>query len=379
MHCVWCQQNLSSIIARIVIRNFLRLVATNYYTLICVLHEIVYLDSIIFVIAYVFKISLYSIDTQHKLSMQRSISFLVQTQNAGIALNPANVGIGEQQTRICATVSNYSTALFNSQVLEYNLFTSLDAKLWRTKKNLQISGGLVFNRQDPRVYSMLIEAARVGICIGVAKHFGRSRKQYISFGSTYAYKQIKSIPWLQNLEGKYFDFDLGILYGLTISKRTSLEVGMALQHQRPRQILDLPLFSDDLLIPINTRNLHFSVLHQFSKRINCRTNLIIHDRNVQNSVTRYQIMDFGAIANFTFGNLKAKRSLRTLQLGIYARQLSHYAPYLGFAKRAHNFGLCYKIPTLPNNYHWRWLSPISNLELSYNYLVPSKKKDKKSL
>ncbi|MFM2386259.1 MAG: hypothetical protein RL660_1016 [Bacteroidota bacterium] len=258
--------------------------------------------------------------------------------------------------------------------MEYNVFTSLDAKLWRTQKNILISGGLVFNRQDPHVYYRLIEATRVGICIGVAKHFGRARKQYISFGSTYAYKQIISLLWNENLEGKYFDFDLGMQYGLTISKRTSLEVGMALQHQRPKQILDLPPFSDGLLIPINTRNLHFSVMHQFSKRISCSTNFIIHDRNVHNSVTRYQIMDFGTIANFTFGNFKAKRPLKSLQLGMYARQLSHICPYLGFGKGVHNFGLCYKIPTVRQYDQWGLLSPISNLELNYCHLLPAKRK-----
>jgi hypothetical protein len=34
---------------------------------------------------------------------------LAQTQNAGITLNPAKVGIGEHKTRISTTVSNYST------------------------------------------------------------------------------------------------------------------------------------------------------------------------------------------------------------------------------------------------------------------------------
>ncbi|MFM2386261.1 MAG: hypothetical protein RL660_1018 [Bacteroidota bacterium] len=309
------------------------------------------------------------------LPTQAQYNFFTQNLNSGITLNPAKAGVGEHNMRTTVILNSYSYGA--SDILQPCIFASLDAKLFKHKKKLQISGGCLFNKQGFFKRYGMMHIWKAGLCIGLSKKFGKRHQQFISFGSTFSLNSMElAYTWQFTQLERYCDFDLGVLYGLRLSKRTEIVISAALQHQRPKYLLQLPPFSDNIFVPINTRNAQLQVNYKPNKRILAQASIVLHAPSVFNKATSQRIAECSAIFDFSVGKQNNITPKTIVQLGLYARRQRHISPYFGFRAGTQEFGFSYDLDIAPFYQPWLSVLPISNLELSYNCLLSKKNKMK---
>ncbi|MFM2386262.1 MAG: hypothetical protein RL660_1019 [Bacteroidota bacterium] len=318
--------------------------------------------------AFFFSIGLLSIG----LHVDAQINSFTQIINTNIALNPASAGIGGHALRAVAINSPFS--VYGREGVP-NIFTSIDGKLLRLSKHISLSGGLLFELRDPLKAEDKLQINRTGMCVAIANTFGKKYKQYLSIGSTAAFKQlVLTQAWAPKYEEQFFDVDLGLQYGITINPRTNISAAVALQNIFPADAISNFVPGKYAFDITHQRfNAQLQVRHQWTDKISMQSSLLYQSNKLQNAESSISQLEYGSIFDIALAKKGAKQANKNIvQVGAYYRFLDAIAPYIGFRKKSHQIGLSYDISMSPFSVPLRQL-PQSNLELSYVYLLQGKR------